>query len=100
MDRAEEQMTPDKLLSIARRFFIAGFCCLPGAWFVSAAFFRRYYGAPGTPEQVRQLVLLGLGLGVITVAAWIIWFSLWIAHIRESAGLAGDAFSVIVPRGE
>src|SRR4051812_25656941 len=41
MDRAEEQLTPDKMKLISKRLFLAGFFFLPFLWLVNAFFFRN-----------------------------------------------------------
>ena len=51
------QMTPAKMQTIAKRLFLAGFLFLPFLWLVNAAFFRRYYKHPSTPESVKNCAL-------------------------------------------
>jgi glucan phosphoethanolaminetransferase (alkaline phosphatase superfamily) len=58
MDRAEEQMTAEKMTLIARRLFIGGFFMLPFLWLVNAFYFRRYYSHQSMPQVAKNCTLL------------------------------------------
>lgn len=96
MDRAEEQLTPDKMKLIAKRLFIGGFFLLPFLWLVNVFYFRRYYKHPSTPEVVKQYVRYSLGAFVAVQVVWLAWVVLYYAQ-HDAWGAAGDFLTVVVP---
>jgi presenilin enhancer 2 len=96
MDRAEEQLTPDKMKLIAKRLFIGGFFLLPFLWLVNAFYFRRYYKHPATPELVRRYVRMSLTAFALSLALWLGWLLLYYTQ-HDSWAALGDLLTVVTP---
>jgi presenilin enhancer 2 len=96
MDRAEEQLTPDKMKLIAKRLFIGGFFLLPFLWLVNAFYFRRYYKHPATPDVVRRYVRMSLVAFAVAMGAWLAWLLLYYTQRDNWAGV-GDFLTVVLP---
>ena len=103
MDLSSPKLTDNDRLSLCRKYFIAGFACLPFLWFVNAVWFSRqaFFRKPGFPEQKairRYVVLSGFG-SLVWLIALLAWFITYVQN-RQDWGEFGDRISFNVPLGQ
>jgi len=102
MDLSSKKISDDERLGLCRKYFMAGFFCLPFMWFVNAVWFSRqaFVRSPSFPQQkqIKSYVIMS-GIGSL---AWLIGLIAWIAiylQKREEWGEFGDRISFNIPLG-
>jgi len=103
MDLSSPKVSDADRLSLCRKYFFAGFACLPFVWFVNAVWFfkQAFVRKPEYPEQkeIRGYVIASGVLSAIWLAALLGWFITYIQN-RSEWGEFGDRISFNVPLGK
>ena len=103
MDLSSPKLTDGDRLSLCRKYFFAGFACLPFVWFVNAVWFsgQAFVRKPEFPEQkaIRGYVIAS-GIGsLIWFTALLAWFITYVRN-RQDWGEFGDKISFNIPLGQ
>jgi len=103
MDLSSPKLSDADRLSLCRKYFFAGFACLPFVWFVNAVWFsnQAFLRSPAFPEQkaIRKYVVAS-GVGsLVWLAALLAWFITYVRN-RPDWGWFGDAISFNIPLGQ
>ncbi|XP_040576118.1 gamma-secretase subunit PEN-2 [Lepeophtheirus salmonis] len=101
MDLSSAKVSDEDRVTLCRKYFIAGFCFLPFAWFVNVLWFYpqgfRREDFPGR-KSIRKMVIgsaIGASLWTAAFISWIIVFY----NYRASWGPLGDRMSFNIPIG-
>ncbi|KAI9098862.1 gamma-secretase aspartyl protease complex, presenilin enhancer-2 subunit [Phlyctochytrium arcticum] len=91
---------PDPALrSLALKYFLAGFLCLPWLWLVNWIYiYPETRRRSSVDPSIRRLVWASLTGAVVMLGVVIAWISVYLTK-RRDWGLIGDQLAVSVPLG-
>ncbi|TPX72733.1 hypothetical protein SpCBS45565_g00033 [Spizellomyces sp. 'palustris'] len=93
------KMPAPAIRSLAWKYFIGGFLCLPWLWLVNFIYvYPETKRRKDLDKTVRHLTLASLAGSVFFLCAIIVWLSVFLTQ-RTKWGTAGDRISMNVPLG-
>ena len=101
MDLSSSRISDEEKLGLCKRYFFAGFLCLPFMWFVNAIWFsKQAFVRNPFPQQhqIRTYVIMS-GIGsLVWFVALLSWLIIYIQR-RQEWGEFGDRISFNIPLG-
>eukprot|EP01102_Stenamoeba_stenopodia_P017007 TRINITY_DN6032_c0_g1_i3.p1 TRINITY_DN6032_c0_g1~~TRINITY_DN6032_c0_g1_i3.p1 ORF type:complete len:108 (-),score=13.04 TRINITY_DN6032_c0_g1_i3:186-509(-) len=95
-DAPDPRSSPEGMLRVSRRMYLAGFFFLPWVWLIHYFYLKDHLKSPRTPPEVKIYVRNSLIGFFVTTAIFAIWLSVYITN-WESWGLLGERLAISIP---